>query len=111
LMVSRFIRARRQFDQIWAQMEAGNRSQDNYVALARIIRKLYLIETKTSLEAKYWYLYGSNGPTEIAEMLIECDKVIYLGRVLDEAEHQRIKQIFDYLVPVYQKPVKPVDED
>ena len=86
-------------------------SHNRYVELARIIRKLYVIETKTSLEAKFWYLYGSNGPAEIADMLIECDKVIYLNRVLTEEEHQHIKQIFDHLVPVYSKTVDLESEE
>jgi hypothetical protein len=96
--LSRFIKARRQFDAIWAKMEAGDRSRENYVALSRVIRKLYLLETKTSLEAKFWFLYGRNGPAEIADMLIECDKVIYLNAVLSDEEHYRIKTIFDSLV-------------
>lgn len=111
LFTSRFIKARRQFDAVWALMEAGDRSHARYVELSRIIRKLYVIETKTSLEAKYWYLYGSNGPAEIADMLIECDKVIYLNRVLSDEEHARIKQIFDHLVPVYSKTVDTEPEE
>lgn len=108
---SRFLKARRQFDAVWAKMEAGDRSRENYVALARIIRRLYLIETKTTLEAKYWYLYGRNGPSEIADMLMECDKVIYLNRTLTDEEHYRIKTIFDSLVQPYHQLAKPVDED
>lgn len=108
---SRFIKARKQFDAVWAKMEAGDRSRENYVALARIIRRLYLIETKTTLEAKYWYLYGHNGPPEIADMLMECDKVIYLDRTLTDEEHYRIKTIFDSLVQPYHQLAKPVEED
>jgi len=95
---SRFIKARKQFDAVWAKMEAGDRSRANYTELSRIIRALYNIETKTALEAKYWYLYGHNGPSEIADMLMECDKVIYQNRVLEDEEHYRIKNIFDSLV-------------
>ncbi len=108
---SRFIKARRQFDAVWAKMEAGDRSRENYVALARIIRKLYLIETKTTLEAKYWYLYGHNGPASIADMLMECDKVIYLDRILTDEEHYRIKTIFDSLVQPYHEPQKLVEDN
>ena len=108
---SRFIKARRLFDAVWAKMEAGDRSRENYVAIARIIRRLYLIETKTTLEAKYWYLYGHNGPAAIADMLEECDKVIYLGRTLSDDEHYRIKTIFDSLVQSYAQPSTATDSD
>lgn len=108
---SRLVRGRRDFDAIWAKMEAGDRSRENYVALSRVLRKLYLLETKTSLEAKFWFLYGRNGPAEIADMLIECDKVIYLNRVLSDEEHYRIKTIFDNLVKPLPVPESAQVED
>lgn len=96
---TRFIIARRRFDRIWARMEAGDRSKENYIALCRVFRTLYKLETKTSLEAYYWYLYGRNGPIEIAGMIEKCEKVIYLGQTLSDEEHNSIKRTFDALCP------------
>lgn len=96
---TRFIAARRRFDRIWAEMEKGDRSKENYIALCRVFRRLYKLETKTSLEAYYWYLYGRNGPIEIASMIEKCEKVIYFDQVLSDEEHYSIKKTFDYLCP------------
>lgn len=97
---TRFIAARKRFDRIWARMEErGDRSRENYLALSRVFRKLYKVETKTGLEIYYWYLYGRNGPIEISEMIDKCERVIYLDETLSDEEHYSIKKTFDRLCP------------
>ena len=98
---NRFQLARRDFNEIWAQMEAGDRSLDRYADLSQLTRRLYRVETKTTLEAGYYLLYSFNGPTQVLDVLKACDRVIYRNETLSEEDHQRIKQVFDKLVPSY----------
>jgi hypothetical protein len=98
---NRFLLARRDFNVIWGQMEAGDRSADRYADLSQLVRRLYRVETKTTLEAGYYLLYSYNGPIQVVEVLKACDRVIYRHETLTESDHQQIKQVFDKLVPTY----------
>jgi hypothetical protein len=98
---NRFLLARRDFNEIWARMEAGDRSADRYAELSQLLRRLYKVETKTTLEASYFLLYSYNGPIQVADILRTCDRVIYRDEVLSEEDHLGIKAVFDYLVPSY----------
>lgn len=97
--VSRFVRARKLFDAVWAAMEAGERTARNYARISRLVRRLYLLEAKTTLEVEFWIRFGPSGPSEHLEILQLCDCVLYHGKVLTEFEHRRIKEVFDELVP------------
>lgn len=101
----RFILARKAFNEVWAKMAAGDRSAENYVEIERIVRDLYNVKTKTTLEAGYWFLMAYNGPHQVVEILHQCDRVIYGQEVLSEDEHNSIKKIFDKLVPNYKPSV------
>jgi hypothetical protein len=98
---NRFQLGRRDFNVIWAQMEAGDRSADRYADLSQLLRRLYKIETKTTLEASYYLLYSFYGPVQVVELLKACDRVIYRNETLSEDEHQQIKVVFDTMVPTY----------
>ncbi|MBS1994543.1 MAG: hypothetical protein JSS83_28720 [Cyanobacteria bacterium SZAS LIN-3] len=98
---SRFQLARRDFNDIWARMEAGDRSADRYVEVAQLVRRLYRVETKTTLEASYYLLYSYNGPLQVTDILRACDRVIYRHEMLSDDEHDEIKRVFDKLVPQY----------
>jgi hypothetical protein len=98
---NRFLLARRDFNDVWALMEAGDRSADRYADISAIVRRLYRVETKTTLEAGYYMLYSYNGPLKAVEILQACDRVIYRDETLSEEDHQQIKKTFDQQVQVY----------
>jgi len=102
---SRFQLARRDFNDIWHKMEAGDRSADRYAEVSQLVRRLYRVETKTTLEASYYLLYSYNGPLQVTEILRACDRVIYRDETLNEEEHAEIKLVFDKLVPHYPEKV------
>ncbi len=97
----RFVLARKRFDEVWAKIEGGDVSTANYVEIERIVRSLYEIESKTTREAGFWFLYGNRGPYQAVEILHQCDRVIYLGETLTAEDHQVIRRTFDKLVPHY----------
>jgi hypothetical protein len=98
---TRFQLARRDFNAVWALMEAGDRSDDRYAEISQLVRRLYRVETKTTLEAGYYLLYSYNGPIQVVDVLKACDRVIYRDETLSEEDHRRIKTTFDRLVPNY----------
>jgi len=97
----RFQLARRDFNDLWDRMEAGDRSADRYAEMSQLLRRLYRVETKTTLEASYYLLYSYNGPLQVTEILRACDRVIYRDETLSEEDHAGIKLVFDKLVPQY----------
>jgi hypothetical protein len=101
VLPNRFLLARRDFNALWTLMEAGDRSADRYAELSQLLRRLYRIETKTTLEASYFLVYSYNGPMQVTDILRACDRVIYRAESLSEEEHLAIKATFDYLVPQY----------
>ncbi len=97
----RFVVARIRFDRVWNKIEAGDLSAANYIEIERIVRALYEIESKTTREAGFWFLYGNRGPYQAVDILHQCDRVIYLGETLSVEDNQLIKTTFDKLVPHY----------
>jgi len=98
----RYARARKQFDRIWAEMEndPAARNAAAYARVSRLVRILHASQSKTTREVEFWVRFGHSGPTEHLELLQLCDRVIYHHEVLSADDHQRIKTIFDRLVPV-----------
>lgn len=97
----RFVVARIRFDRVWSKIEAGDLSAANYIEIERIVRALYEIESKTTREAGFWFLYGNRGPYQAVDILHQCDRVIYLGETLSVEDNLLIKTTFDKLVPRY----------
>lgn len=99
--IKRFVLARMRFDDVWSKIAAGDRASQHYEEIERIVRGLFDVETKTTEEAAYWFLYGNRGPYRVVQILHQCDRVIYRGEVLSEEDNAQIKEIFDRLVPHY----------
>lgn len=99
--IKRFVLARMRFDAAWSKIASGDRASAHYEEIERVVRGLFDVETKTTEEAAYWFLYGSRGPYRVVQILHQCDRVIYRGEVLSEEDNAQIKEIFDRLVPHY----------
>lgn len=99
--IKRLVLARMRFDAVWSKIAAGDRASQHYEEIERIVRGLFEVETKTTEEAAYWFLYGNRGPYRVVQILHQCDRVIYRGEVLSEEDNAQIKEIFDRLVPHY----------
>lgn len=91
--------ARREFDEAWALLESGQRTEENYKAIARCVRKLFRIESKVRREIELELGGAHPYRVQTLEILDNTGKVLYHKRALTHDEHYSIKRLFDEIVP------------
>lgn len=91
--------ARREFDEAWARIEAGDFSLQNYKDVNECVRKLFRIESKVLREIEMEL--GGMHPYKAHTLKIMAltGQVLYHNRYLTAAENTAIKATFDQIVP------------
>jgi len=91
--------ARREFDEAWARIEAGDFSLENYKDVAKCVRKLFRIESKVlkEIEMELGGMHPYKDHT--LKIMALTGKVLYHNRYLTAAENATIKETFDQIVP------------
>jgi len=90
--------ARREFLKVWALIEQGYVTEENYKEVERVIRRLYRLEVRTIREIN-WELSNHPHREYVVEILSLCDKKLYYGLPLDSSEHERIWAAFNKILP------------
>lgn len=91
--------ARREFDEAWAHIEAGDYDIEHYKAIAKCVRKLFRIESKVlkEIEMELGGMHPYKDHT--LKIMALTGKVLYHNRYLTDAENAAIKATFDQIVP------------
>ncbi|MDZ4838047.1 MAG: hypothetical protein SGJ27_30045 [Candidatus Melainabacteria bacterium] len=91
--------ARREFDEAWALIEAGDVSVENYKAVAKSVRKLFRIESKVlkEIEMELGGMHPYKDHT--LKIMALTGQVLYHNRYLTDAQNASIKETFDQIVP------------
>lgn len=91
--------ARKEFDIAWAHIEAGNFDAESYKELARIVRELFHLQTHGFREIAGRLGEGHPYKKTITRMLMLLANPMYRDRKLNAKEHNRVKELFDEMVP------------
>jgi hypothetical protein len=91
--------ARREFDEAWAHIEAGDFDVERYKDIAKCVRKLFRIQAKVTREIEI-ELGGAHPYREhTLRIMALTGQVLYHNRYLNDAENKAIKSTFDLIVP------------
>lgn len=87
--------ARHEFELSWQRILAGEDTEEEYKEIARILRRLYRIETRVTWEIPFEL--GDNHPhlKQILGIHKLCDRVLYKGAPLTAPEKGEIRRQFD----------------
>lgn len=98
--------ARQDFELVWARILSRQDGDEEYKEIARILRRLYRIETRVTWEIPLEL--GDNHPhlKQILGIHKLCDRVIYKGRPLTGPEKAEIRRLFDEIT----LPAKKLEE-
>jgi hypothetical protein len=87
--------ARQDFELVWQRIQARQDGDEDYKEIARILRRLYRIETRVTWEIPMEL--GDNHPhlKQILGINKLCDRVIYKDNPLTGPEKAEIRRLFD----------------
>jgi hypothetical protein len=96
--VSPRVLAKQRFDAVWAKIEAGDLSEENFKEINIILRQFLKIET---ILRKFIPLAVGEGHPYIEQIVLvfgHCERVIFEGEVLNAEELAALKAAFDEII-------------
>ncbi len=91
--------ARGEFDRAWAAIASGDLNVEHYKSIARCLRKLFHIESKSLREIDFELGSGHPYRQQTLAILGLCGRVMYQKKALSRGEHLALKEAFDQIAP------------